>query len=139
MEVPMKSTSGEGFRYGRPAFPFPGVTRLCSTSMIGDALIGGRCWDDPRVREQRAILLGDDDEAALALADGIRSKIKAEIPASWPYVRKAEKDAYRERSFFIPNNRQHQDIEDRDLSTYQRAESNRSDEDSSKVRRAANR
>jgi len=137
MEAPMKSTSGEGFRYGRPAFPFPGVTRLCSTSMIGDALIGGRRWDDPRVREQRAILLGDDDEAALALADGIRSKIKAEIPASWPYVRKAEKDAYRERSFFIPHNRQHQPIADRDLSPYPSDDSDRSDEDSSNEGRSA--
>lgn len=42
MEALMKSTSGEGFWYGRPLFPFPSVTKLTSTSCVGDALIGAR-------------------------------------------------------------------------------------------------
>jgi hypothetical protein len=46
MEAPMKSTSGEGFRYSRPLFLFPSVTKLTSTSCVGDALIGARRWDD---------------------------------------------------------------------------------------------
>jgi hypothetical protein len=45
----MKSMSGEGFRYGRPLFPFPSVTKLTSTSYVGDALIGARRWDDIQV------------------------------------------------------------------------------------------
>lgn len=38
-------TSGEGFQYSWPLFPFPGVTRLTSTRRIGDASVGAHRWD----------------------------------------------------------------------------------------------
>ncbi|KAI9764398.1 MAG: hypothetical protein M1839_005900 [Geoglossum umbratile] len=80
MEAPMKSTSGEGFWYGRPLFPFPGVTKLSSTSCIGDALIGVRRWDDILVQEERDILLGADDEPALQLAEEICERLYGPRP-----------------------------------------------------------
>ncbi|KAI9761349.1 MAG: hypothetical protein M1840_001973 [Geoglossum simile] len=75
MEALMKSTSGEGFRYGQPLFPFPGVTKLSSTSCVGDALIRVRRWDDIWVEEERNILLVADDESALQLAKEIRERL----------------------------------------------------------------
>jgi hypothetical protein len=49
IEALIKSTSREGFRYGRPLFPFPSVTKLTSTSCVRDALIRARRWDDIQV------------------------------------------------------------------------------------------
>ncbi len=60
----MKSTSREGFQYSQLLFPFPGTTRLESTSAVGDALVGGQWWDDMRVQAEHDILLGADDELA---------------------------------------------------------------------------
>ncbi|KAI9777313.1 MAG: hypothetical protein M1839_008921 [Geoglossum umbratile] len=100
MEAPMKSTSGEGFRYGRPLFPFPGVTKLSSTSCVGDALIGVRRWDDIRVQEERDILLGADDEPALQLAEEIRERLIQAFFDAFPYVRMNEERAYQDRSYF---------------------------------------
>ncbi|KAH0547757.1 hypothetical protein FGG08_000014 [Glutinoglossum americanum] len=100
MEAPMKSTSGEGFRYGRPLFPFPGVTKLSSTSCVGDSLIGVRRWDDIRVEEERNILLGADDESALQLAKEIRERLVRAFFNAFPYVRMNEERAYQDRSYF---------------------------------------
>jgi hypothetical protein len=100
MEAPMKSTSGEGFRYGRPLFPFPGVTKLNSTGCVGDALIGVRRWDDIQVQEERNILLGADDESALQLAKEIRERLVQAFFNAFPYVRMNEERAYGDRSYF---------------------------------------
>ncbi|KAI9786628.1 MAG: hypothetical protein M1839_006179 [Geoglossum umbratile] len=100
MEAPMKSTSGEGFRYGRPLFPFPGVTKLSGTSCVGDALIGARQWDDIRVQEERNILLGADDKSALQLAEEIRERLVQAFFHAFPYVRMNEERAYLDRSYF---------------------------------------
>ena len=86
MEAPIKSTSGEGFRYGRPLFPFPGVTKLSSTSYLGDALIRVRRWDNIRAREERDILLGADEESALQLAEEIREYLVQVFPSGFPCV-----------------------------------------------------
>ncbi len=40
------------------------MTRLESSSAVGDALVGGQQWDDMRVQVERDILLGADDELA---------------------------------------------------------------------------
>ncbi|KAI9763395.1 MAG: hypothetical protein M1839_006454 [Geoglossum umbratile] len=100
MEAPMKSTSGEGFRYSRPLFPFPGVTKLSSTSCVGDALIGARRWDDIQVQEERNILLGPDDKSALQLAEEIRERLVQAFFHAFPYVRMNEERAYLDRSYF---------------------------------------
>ena len=105
MEAPMKSTSGERFRYGRPLFPFPGVTKLTSTSCVGDALIGARRWDDIQVQEERNILLGADDELALQLAKEIRERIIQSFVNAFPYVRMNEERAYGDCSYFRNKNR----------------------------------
>ena len=105
MEAPMKSTSGEGFRYGRPLFPFPGVTKLTSTSCVGDALIGARRWDDIQVQEERNILLGADDELALQLAKEIRERLIQSFVNAFPYVRMNEERAYGDCSYFRNKNR----------------------------------
>ena len=105
MEAPMKSTSGEGFRYGRPLFPFPSVTKLTSTSCVGDALIGARRWDDIQVQEERNILLGADDELALQLAKEIRERLIQSFVNAFPYVRMNEERAYGDRSYFRNKNR----------------------------------
>ena len=90
MEAPMKSTSREGFQYGRPLFPFPGVTKLSSTSCIEDALIGVWRWDDIRVQEERDILLGADDKSALQLAKEIHECLVQAFFNAFPYVRMNE-------------------------------------------------
>ena len=101
----MKSTSGEGFRYSRPLFPFPSVTKLTSTSYIGDALIGARRWDDIQVQEERNILLRADDELALQLAKEIRERLIQSFVNAFPYVRMNEERAYGDRSYFRNKNR----------------------------------
>ena len=100
MEAPMRSTSGEGFRYGRPTHPFPGVTRMSSTSRVGDALVGARRWDDIQVQQERDILLGPDDERALQLVERIRERLIQAFLEAVPYVRMNEERAYGDRSYF---------------------------------------
>src|SRR5205809_5970448 len=84
-QTPEKSTSGEGFRYGRPLFPFPGATKLRYTSMVGNAMVGARRWDDPRGMEERDILLGNDAEAAWKLVEEIGARLKEFLKAV-PFV-----------------------------------------------------
>ncbi|KAI9766365.1 MAG: hypothetical protein M1840_006629 [Geoglossum simile] len=98
--TPKKSTSGEGFRYGCPNFTFPGVTKLVSTSKVGDAMVGARRWDDPRVLEERDILLGPDAEAAWKRVLDIRARLVEEFLKAWPFVKMAEMSAYGEHSFY---------------------------------------
>jgi hypothetical protein len=98
--TPKKSTSGEGFRYGCPPFTFPGVTKLVSTSKVGDAMVGARRWDDPRVLEERNILLGPDAEAAWRRVVEIRARLVEEFLKAWPFVKMAEMRAYGEHSFY---------------------------------------
>jgi hypothetical protein len=99
-QAPEKSTSGEGFRYGRPPFPFPGTTKLGTTSMVGDAMVGARRWDDPRVIEERDILLGNDANAAWKLVEDTRARLKEEFLKAFPFIRMAEIRAYGARSFY---------------------------------------
>ncbi len=130
MEAPMKSTSGEGFRYGRPLFPFPGVTKLNSTSCVGDALIGGRRWDDIQVQEERNILLGADDESALQRAKEIRERLIQAFFDAFPYMRMNEERAYRDRSYFLNKNQPRPDADQDESSLSSEEVSNMSlDED----------
>ena len=76
------------------------MTKLSSTSCVGDALIGVRRWDDIRVQEERDILLGADDEPALQLAEEIRERLVQAFFNAFPYVRMNEERAYRDRSYF---------------------------------------
>jgi hypothetical protein len=100
MEAPMRSTSGEGFRYRRPAFPFPGVTKLGSSSRVGDAMVGERRWDDGQVLRERDILLGGDDSAALKLVSEIRQRLVSELLKAFLFVRMNEKAAFGDRSYY---------------------------------------
>jgi len=103
--APRKSTSGEGFRYGRPAIPFPATTRMASTSPIGDALVGSRRWTDPQVTRMVETLLGPDDAAALALLQSVRSSLSEAIKTAWPFVPEAEIEAFGNRSYFVNQGR----------------------------------
>ncbi len=104
--APRKSTSGEGFRYGRPAIPFPATTRMASTSPIGDALVGSRRWTDPQVTRMVETLLGPDDTAALALLQSVRNSLSEAIKSAWPFVREAEIKAFGNKSYFANQGRQ---------------------------------
>ncbi|KAI9765616.1 MAG: hypothetical protein M1840_007305 [Geoglossum simile] len=104
--APMKSTSGEGFRYGRPIIPFPATTRMASTSPIGDALVGSKRWTDPQVTRMVEILLGPNDEAALALLESVRNSLSKAIKDAWPFVREAEIKAFGNKSYFANQGRQ---------------------------------
>jgi len=101
----IKSTSGEGFRYGRLLFPFLSVTKLTSMSCVGDALIGARRWDDIQVQEERNILLGADDKLALQLAKEICERLIQLFVNAFPYVQMNEERAYGNRSYFQNKNR----------------------------------
>jgi len=104
--APMKSTSGEGFRYGRPTIPFPAMTRMASTSAVGDALVGSRRWTDPQVTRMVETLLGPDDTAAFALLKSVRNSLSEAIKSAWPFVRDAEIKAFGNRSYFVNQGRQ---------------------------------
>jgi hypothetical protein len=104
--APMKSTSGEGFRYGRPTIPFPATTRMASTSAVGDALVGSKRWTDPQVTRMVEILLGPNDDAALALLQSVRDSLSQAIKDAWPFVREAEIKAFGNRSYFVNQGRQ---------------------------------
>lgn len=104
--APKKSTSGEGFRYGRPTIPFPATTRMSSTSPIGDALVGSRRWTDPQVTRMVEILLGPEDSVALALLESVRNGLSKAIKDAWPFVREAEIKAFGNKSYFANKGRQ---------------------------------
>ncbi|KAH0563233.1 hypothetical protein GP486_002201 [Trichoglossum hirsutum] len=98
--APHKSTSGEGFRYGRPGFTFPGAVKLSSTSMVGDAMVGARRWDDPQVLAERDILLGPDAEVACAQVRKIRQRLVNEYKKAFQFMREAEMRAFGDKSFY---------------------------------------
>lgn len=100
MIAPKKSTSGEGFRYGRPDFTFPGTTKLRSTSFIGDAIVGARRWTDSEVILERNLLLGDDEAAALKRVQEIRERLTDGFLAAFPAIRAAEMTAYGSLSYY---------------------------------------
>ena len=63
-------------------------------------MVGARRWDDPRVLEERDILLGPDAEAAWRRVVEIRARLVEEFLKAWPFVKMAEMRAYREHSFY---------------------------------------
>jgi len=67
---------------------------------VGDAMVGARRWDDPRVLEERNILLGPDAEAAWRRVVEIRARLVEEFLKAWPFVKMAEMRAYGEHSFY---------------------------------------
>src|SRR5437773_12159522 len=64
-------------------------------------MVGARRWDDPRVMKEHDILLGADDEAALRMVAVIRSRLVSEFIDAFPSVKKAEMEAYGNRSFYM--------------------------------------
>src|SRR5437773_12223370 len=64
-------------------------------------MVGARRWDDPRVMKEHDILLGVDDKAALRIVAVIRSRLVSEFIDAFPSVKKAEMEAYSNRSFYI--------------------------------------
>ena len=78
LEAPKKSTSGEGFRYGRPSFRFPGAVKMENVCAVGEAMIGQRRWTDPKAQAERDTLLGQDKEKAWDLIRKCTASISVE-------------------------------------------------------------
>jgi hypothetical protein len=52
------------------------------------------------------ILLGPNDNAALALLQSVRNSLSQAIKDAWPFVREAEIKAFGNRSYFVNQGRQ---------------------------------
>ncbi|KAI9868542.1 MAG: hypothetical protein M1813_005986 [Trichoglossum hirsutum] len=135
--APHKSTSDEGFHYGYLGFTFPGVTRLESTSCIGDAIVEARRWDDSAVLKERDIPLGSDGAIAWELINEIRARLKLKFVKAFQYVRENEMAAYGDWSFYWKARGEARLAADGDVSDSDVSEPSMLDEDAVRARMVA--
>ena len=100
LSTPRKSTSGEGFRYGRAGESFGGAVKLGHTSAIGDALVGGRRWTEGQVLAERAVVLGADGSAALQYVSSVRDRLVKQFHQQFSTMMAAEMSRYGRYSYF---------------------------------------
>jgi hypothetical protein len=100
LAAPKSSPSGRPMKYGRIKEPFAASVKLPPCNAIADAIVGGRSWRDPLARHQRAILLGDDDDAARALVASAEERLISDWEICWEIVKQEERRRYGERSYF---------------------------------------
>ncbi|KAI9760302.1 MAG: hypothetical protein M1840_002564 [Geoglossum simile] len=79
---------------------------MASTSPVGDAFVGSKRWTNPQVTKMVEILLGPNDEAALALLESVRNGLSKAIKDAWPFVHEAEIKAFGNKSYFANQGRQ---------------------------------
>ena len=101
LEAPARGVNGDVPTHSLPPFRFAGSVVLESSSALGDALVGRRKWTDPEVIGERDILLGNDDDAALALVEDIRGRMVRKIIKAFASLIKIEREAFGENSYFL--------------------------------------
>jgi hypothetical protein len=67
-------------------------------------LIGRRKWDDPEVLSERNILLGPNDQFALAFVNEKREKLVKKFLKAFYKLESIEREAFGENSFFFQRN-----------------------------------
>ncbi|KAL9123023.1 MAG: hypothetical protein Q9187_000414 [Circinaria calcarea] len=102
---PNLSPSGRPNCYGRLSEPFAAAVKLPASSAIGDSLLGLRSWNDPMVRAERAILLGEDDAKAYALVQKTEERLLQSWRECFQVVVEEERQRFGEKSFFYCHER----------------------------------
>lgn len=67
---------------------------------MSDALLGRRRWDDPRVVQERDLLLGDDGQRVLDFVLQWREKALQQANGAFQDLMQAERRAFGEKSYF---------------------------------------
>ena len=67
--APRLNPSKRPLAHGRLSDAFAASVKLSSSSTIADAIIGGKSWNDPIVRIERGVLLGNDEKTAHELVE----------------------------------------------------------------------
>jgi hypothetical protein len=104
LEAPTRGVGGELVTKDRPPYRVPAAVSMASSSALCDALIGRRKYTDPSVLMEVAILLGDDDEAAMNYIASTRAKLIDNYLESVTKVKQLEPLVYPENSFVKSQN-----------------------------------
>jgi hypothetical protein len=75
MTAPPRAVTGGPLSHSRPTSRFPAAVQMDISSALCDVLIGRRPWTDPQALEERDILLGSDDAAALQYIQEVRCRL----------------------------------------------------------------
>ncbi|KZF18788.1 hypothetical protein L228DRAFT_215864 [Xylona heveae TC161] len=89
---------------------FPPAAELMDLSALSDALVGRRRWTSPAVIWERNVVLGDDDDAALAFVQGWRKNAIKNLLITWDLIRYAERAFFGENSYFYHRDRKSEDF-----------------------------
>jgi hypothetical protein len=100
LEAPVSGPYGQLPVLERPTYRFPGSVIMDSTSALGDALIGRRKWNDPQVLQERDIVLGNDDDRALAFVNQVRKKLVNRYIDYFTALESVERAAFGKNSYF---------------------------------------
>lgn len=94
------SPSGRPNVYGSAGNSHAAIeTRLPASTCIGDALTGGRRWDDTAVVAELNIVFGEDEEAARAFLIKARSRAIQSFKTLFKVVKQSEGELYGHESF----------------------------------------
>jgi hypothetical protein len=98
--APNTTPSGQINTHGRPLDRFPASLPLRHISHLSDALVGQNRWDNPLVRREAEIVLGENDDAARVYVQESRQKMIQKYKENMRLIREIEKARYGENSFF---------------------------------------
>jgi hypothetical protein len=101
MVAPLRGVSGNAVAHSRPKDRFPAAVQMTSSSALSDALIGRRRWTDPEVIEERNVLLGSDDAAALRYIHEVRRRLMQDFVADFVKLERYERQEFGVNSFFV--------------------------------------
>jgi len=101
MIAPLRAVAGNSLSHSRPKSRFPAAVQMASSSALCDALIGRRAWTGPEVIEERNVLLGSDDAAALAYIQAVRRRLMETFSAGFEKLERYERQKFGTNSFFV--------------------------------------
>ena len=100
LRIPRREPANCVPKHAIPEWAFPASQVLERVSPLAAALVGARRWTDPAVLQERNILLGPDNAAALDLAASVRAKLKSAYIRQHATLVEAEMQAYGDNSYF---------------------------------------
>ena len=101
MQAPIRGANGDKVINDRPLYPFPPNIAMKSSTVLADAQIGRRTYEDWNVLKELHILFDPDDEKAKAYVRDARRKLKQNGLDAWVDLPEAEIARYRQHSFFV--------------------------------------
>ena len=90
MQAPTKGANGDKVTKDRPPYPFPTNLTMKSSTVLADAQIGRRIYDDWDILKELHILFDPDDEKAKVYIRDIRRKLIQYIFETWRDLPEAE-------------------------------------------------